>query len=337
MNLTDRIEAFVKLGNCIDQLDEEAWQHIYLKTATYNNWFTPENTRFALDNIRNLLFRENLEKWMSAYHFKEKASRKVGVVMAGNIPAVGFHDFLSVLISGHELQMKLSHQDPFLLDYFSNMLISINPEFKNRIFIVEQLKNMQAIIATGSDNASRYFEYYFKKWPHIIRKNRTSCAILTGSETSEMMLALGKDIFQYYGLGCRNVSKLFVPEHYDFEPLFNSLEAYQPVFHHHKYRNNYDYNKSIYLVNKAPHLDTGFVLLRESNEIVSPIACLYFQYYQNKSQLESYIRENQHKIQCVVSDTEIWSQNIPFGMAQHPILQDYADNIDTLRFLEKLA
>ena len=337
MKIKERIAALAALGDAIDALTGEEKEMLCARASSHNNWFTSDNIALALLGVRKLLEKDKLEKWIEPYQHEPARPGNVGVVMAGNIPLVGFHDFLSVLVSGHRLHMKLSSQDPFLPDYLGKKLVAIEPRFDPFIVKADLLKGMDAIIATGSDNTSRYFEYYFSKLPHIIRKNRTSCAILTGRETRENIEALGKDIFQYYGLGCRNVSKLYVPENFDFECLIESLQPYQNVTSNHKYSNNYDYNKSIYLVNRQPHLDAGFVLFRETEEMVSPISVIYYEHYQDADDLQGKLAAQQDKIQCFVGNHKENPGYISFGHSQLPGLEDYADNIDTLEFLARLS
>jgi hypothetical protein len=331
MNLSQRIEAFVKLGQKISNTSIEDKQELFSRVYNENNWFTEENIIKSMNGICSFLEKENLEKWLEKYDVINHDSKKVGVIMAGNIPLVGFHDFLSILISGHSLMMKPSTQDNALMSFVVNTLIEIEPEFKSKIEIVERLNDADVFIGTGSDNSAKYFRYYFGKKPHIIRQNRSSIAVLSGDETTQAMEALGKDIFTYYGLGCRNVSKLLVPKGYDFIPLLDALKSYESVGDHHKYRNNYDYNKSIYLVNSEPHLDTGFLLVRESSDAVSPISVLYYQQYGTETELNEMLKVNQEKTQCIVGHNYI-----PFGKAQMPELWDYADGVDTMEFLTKL-
>jgi hypothetical protein len=288
----------------------------------------------SIKGILRFLEENNLKKWTSAYSVREPAKPKnIGLVMAGNIPLAGFHDFLTVLVSGNAVKAKLSSQDPFLLPYLQKILVDLEPEFKNYIFFVDILKNIDAVIATGSDNSSRYFNYYFSKYPHIIRKNRTSCAILTRDETEEDLRKLGNDIFQYFGLGCRNVSKIFVPSGYNIKDLFSPLKSFQYVKDHHKYSNNYDYHKSIFLVNKVPHLDTGFLLLTKTEKLVSPLSVIYYEFFKEIDELKSKIEPITSKLQCIIAKEEWWPQSIKPGTAQKPELWDYADGVDTLQFL----
>jgi hypothetical protein len=254
--------------------------------------------------------------------------------MAGNIPLVGFHDFLSVLIAGHVAVIKLSSKDTVLLRWLIGLLLEIAPAFKDQIDIAERLQNFDAVIATGSDNSSRYFEYYFGKYPHIIRKNRTSVAILTGKETPEQIAVLGNDVFSYFGLGCRNVSKVFIPEGYTFETLLRPWEPRNPIIHHHKYCNNYDYQKSILLVNCVPFLDNGFILLQQSEKMVSPISVLYYETYSDDQSLAATLAKHADKIQCITGLHAL--ATVAPGQSQFPALTDYPDQVDVLEFLAEL-
>ncbi|MFD2513617.1 acyl-CoA reductase [Pontibacter locisalis] len=336
MTLENRIEAFIELGKQIQNLtpeDHAAWARL---ASSRNPWFTEENVSCAIRGIARLLNPQYLREWLYPYHLKQVTPKKVGVVMAGNIPMVGFHDFLSVLISGHDLLAKLSSDDEVLMKKLADMLIAIEPAFANKIEFVPILKGADAIIATGSDNTARYFEYYFAKRPHIIRKNRSSIGILTGHEEKEELQALGEDVFRYYGLGCRNVSKVFVPEGYTFDKFFEANTAWESLLDHHKYRNNYDYNKSILLVNRVPHVDNGFLLVQESENLVSPISVLFYETFTSLSDLRHKLDPLKDKTQCVVSAHGWLEGTIPFGEAQCPMPWDYADGVDTLAFLQKL-
>lgn len=283
-----------------------------------------------------MLDETQLRTWLAAYNLENLQPRKVGVVMAGNIPLVGFHDLLTVLLSGNYLYAKLSSEDTFLPKWLVHQLVSIEPGFKDFVVFVDLLKDVDAVIATGSDNTARYFEYYFSKKPHIIRRNRSSLAVLTGFESPEELAKLGGDIFQYYGLGCRNVSKLFVPEGYHPEALFQALEPYKWVLDHHKYANNYDYNKSILLVNQTPHYDNGFLLLTENKQLASPISVIHLETYVSQEDLKQKLAALKNKIQCVVSALGWYQGSVPFGEAQCPTVDQYADNVDTMAFLAGL-
>ena len=258
--------------------------------------------------------------------------------MAGNIPAVGFHDFLCVLLSGNHIYAKLSSEDSFLIKKIAEIVIGIDSSFKERIFFVDQLKNMDAYITTGSDNSAKYFEYYFRSTPHIIRRNRTSVAIVNGKESTSELLALGKDVFTYFGLGCRNVSHLFLPIGYSPATILDcwDLEFY-PVRNHHKYMNNYEYNKAILLIDQIPHFDSGYLLLKESESVFSNIATLTYSFYDNIDQLEDSLKTNAEQLQCVVSSIPLKHiHTVHFGMTQKPVITDFADGVDTMKFLTEL-
>jgi len=336
MELTKRIHAFVELGKRIQNLtltESEFWRR---QAHNQNNWFTEESIKLSLQGITHFLEEKNLKKWLSDYQFKDTSPQKVGLITAGNIPLVGFHDMLCILISGHFLKVKLSSQDEFLSKQILKLLTEIEPAFTERIEIAEMLKNSDVYIATGSDNSARYFEYYFAKFPHIIRKNRTSVAVLTNEETEEDLLKLGQDIISYFGLGCRNVAKLFVPENYDFQLFMKVIEENFDPNQHHKYRNNYDYNKSIYLVNSEPHLDNEQILVREDTALVSPISVVFYERYISETDLNEKLARDAEKIQCVVSKSGNYERGVSFGKAQTPELWDYADGVDTMAFLTNL-
>jgi len=333
MKIEERITAFHHLDIFLAELDENDFQSIAVGARNENPWFTEASVRMAVRGIRRLLTSEELQNWIADYDLRIQP-KKIAVVMAGNIPMAGFHDFLSILISGHAILIKCSKKDSVLMHFIADNLTKIEPRFKDRIEFAEQLKGFDAIIATGSDNTSRYFEYYFSKYPNIIRKNRTSVAILNGSESDEELQALGTDIFSYFGLGCRNVSKVFLPQGYSLARLFENWVSYHDIIHHHKYCNNYDYQKSILLVARTPFLDNGFVMLEEHQKLVSPIAVVYYQFYQERDSIENFLRPMAEKIQCIVGNTN--NAKVKFGQAQFPGLRDYADQIDTLKFLTKL-
>lgn len=301
-----------------------------------NGWFTPENLQFACKSWAEALTEENLKKWLEKYDFSKVTPKKVAIIMAGNIPLVGFHDFLSVLIAGHKAIVKLSSDDKILLPFIANYLQQINPIWKDCFtFTDEKITDFDAVIATGSDNTARYFEYYFGKKPHIIRKNRNSVAILTGKETEKELFELGKDIFTYFGLGCRSVSKVFVPKEYDFDHLFKAIYPFKDIINGQKYANNYDYNKAVYLMSLFKLRENGFLILKEDTSYASPIATLFYEYYNDLDSLKEQLLNDTEKIQCIVANGFI-ANEIPFGKTQQPQLWDYADNIDTVKFLTNL-
>jgi len=304
----------------------------------YNAWFTPTNVENAVKAIGKMLNRADLTTWINKYNLENDRPKNVGLILAGNIPLVGFHDVLCVLITGNHALIKSSSQDNRLIKYVLHLLVELDNSFADKFTFIERLENFDAVIATGSNNTSRYFEYYFGKVRNIIRKNRNSIAVLTGNETAEELNALGHDVFDYYGLGCRNVSKILVPEGYNFNFFFESIQNYEQIIHHHKYNNNYDYNKSIYLVNRDDHFDNGFLLLKKDEKFTSPLAVLFYDNYTDIHSVEKLISNESEKIQCVVSGIplQIDNQVVTFAESQQPKLWDYADGIDTMEFLSNL-
>ncbi|GAA4387409.1 acyl-CoA reductase [Hymenobacter koreensis] len=338
MTHSERLAAFVRLGHRLLALSDDELLNLVARARNHNPWFDERNVRAGVAGVAHLLDENALTGWAGRYPLEPAvAPRNVGVVMAGNIPMVGFHDLLCVLLSGHTLLAKLSADDNILLRWVANELVSIEPRFQERLQFVELLRNADAYIATGSDNTARYFEYYFSKKPHLIRRNRSSLGVLAGLEPREELAAFGADIFQYYGLGCRNVSKLLVPAGYDFTPLLDSLQPWEFVLDHHRYNNNYDYQKSLLLVNRVPHLDTGFLLLTESMQLVSPISVLHYSQYADNDDLQQQLAEIAPQTQCVVSVGGWYAGSVPAGRAQQPGVHEYADGVDTMAFLTALA
>ncbi len=333
MNLPERTEAFIKLGKAIRQLTPAEIYELSERARIENPWFTKESVELSLEGLTVLLEENALLKWIMRYPEKAANPKTVGVAMAGNIPFVGFHDFLCVLISGHRLAAKLSTQDSVLFKFVLQKLLSLAPGFADRVSVQDKLKEADAIIATGSDNTARYFEYYFRKIPHIIRKNRSSCAVLMGEETDADLAALGMDVFSYFGLGCRNVSKVYAPDDFDLGRLIKSWEPFRRVIMHHKYANNYDYRKSILLTNMDPFLDGEFVILKRDSALVSPISVVYFESYKDQSDLKNKIALHSAKLQLVASAQGWFEGSTPFGKAQFPAIDDYADKVDTMAFL----
>lgn len=333
MTLAERIDAFSRLGDKIQHISTDDLQEYSFRAQYENAWFTAENVQHAFEGLAFILQKDKLDHWLEKYtNLHPEVPKVVGIIMAGNIPLVGFHDLMCVLLSGHFAAVKVSSQDTFLTTLVIEWLLEIEPRFKKNLEIRERLTSIDALIATGSDNTARHFEYYFKDHPKIIRKNRTSIAILDGSESEEDLKNLGKDIFWYFGLGCRNISKLFVPEGYDPKPFFEAIESFHYVGNHNKYRNNYDYHKSILLVNRVEHLDNGFLLWNVNENLVSPLSVLYVEEYATKDNLSLKLTSQQEKLQCIVG-----KDHIPFGKAQRPEPWDYADGVDTLLFLQALV
>ena len=331
MNLKERISLFSSLGNLIAEKDNPNIITSFHRIKTSNPWFSEENILLSLSSVSKMLTEEALIDWTSKYDFKPTLNKKkVFIIMAGNLPLVGFHDFLSVLISGNVAVVKLSSKDNILPRILIELMISIDPRISEFINVVDNIidLNVDAVIATGSDNSSKYFDYYFKGFKSIIRKNRRSVAILDGSESESQLESLADDVFSYFGLGCRSVSKVYMPVDYDLNKLFKSFFKYNPIINHIKYANNYDYNKTIYLMNKEKLLDNGFVIFKEEQSIQSPVATIFYEYYNSRVDLNNYIKSNRNLFQCIVSN-----KDIPFGQSQFPKLTDYADQKDTIEFL----
>ncbi|MEN9448327.1 MAG: hypothetical protein RJA25_1617 [Bacteroidota bacterium] len=332
MNIEQRIHAFAQLGNYINE-KPLALQEVIHKASIYNAWFTIKSIEESLQNIATeFLAKEKLEQWLAAYSFpKEEETKTIAMVAAGNIPMVAFHDILCVLISGNKLQLKLSEKDQYLLPFLLAQLIKIEPAFHNNISIQFKLENFDAIIATGSNTSAKHFEYYFNKYQHIIRRNRNSIAILDGTESKEALQQLGHDIFDYFGLGCRNVSKIFIPQDFDFIKLKEAFSHFSEIMQHTQYMNNLDYQRTIYLMNQIPIIDIDFINIVENNSLHSPISCLHFERYTSHEQVQAYLENEQENIQCVIG-----KGYLPFGKSQQPSLTDYADNVDTLNFIIQL-
>jgi hypothetical protein len=352
MNSINTKLSFVELGKFLSQftLDEqvhrtdvlhndlyfEKFKDLLSLSQSHNGWFTPEQVYFAVESWAKALREDNLNKWLSAYDLSEVKPKTVGLILAGNIPLVGFHDFLSVLITGHKVLVKASSNDQHLIAFLADYLISIEPKLSYYISFTDgKLENFDAIIATGSNNTARYFEFYFKDKLSIIRKNRNSVAVLNGNESHEDLVNLGEDIFRYFGLGCRNVSKLFVPKNYNFDAFFKAIYAYKDVIFYEKYSNNYDYNKAVFLMSNFNLLDNEFLTLKEDTSYASPISSVFYEYFEDIDVLQKRLESESDQIQCVVSNNLI-PNSIPFGQTQQPKLWDYADNVDTLRFLISL-
>lgn len=348
MTLKQRQQAFIQLGLFIKRhlsnqwLPKEERFHNDLNKLTdiafsYNGWFTPESVKLALQGLEAMLEEKALIEF-SQQITEAKDPKTVAVIMAGNIPAVGFHDMLCVLLSGHNILIKVSSDDPALIPFLAGMLIYFEKDLASKINFAEaRLANFEAVIATGSNNTAKHFDYYFGKYPNIIRKNRTSVAVLKGNESPEELQELGKDIFYYFGLGCRNVSKVFVPEGYKFDGLFEALYDFKYVIDNKKYNNNYEYNRAIYLLELLPFLDNNFFMIKEDKGLHAPPAVLFFETYTNQKELVEKMGEMKEDLQCIVSNFEIEGlKTIPFGKAQEPSVFDFADDVNTLSFLNNI-
>ena len=332
MNLQQRIEILEKLGKYIlsDHVD---WVTVKENAALENNWFIPEFIELSTNNIaKTFLAKDSLQTLADTYEIPSVTApiRNIGIVMAGNLPLVGFHDFLCTFISGHRQTIKASTRDQVLIKHLVDKLAAWNPETGNLVSFAEMLKGCDAYIATGSNNSSRYFEQYFGKYPHIIRRNRTSVAILDGNETASDLDQLADDVYQYFGLGCRNVTKIYVPMEYDFVPLLEAFKKYNYLSDHHKYHNNYDYQLAVLLINKRYYMTNGSIILHEDKQLFSPISQLNYEFYTDQKVLTESLQSDSN-IQCITG-----KGYIPFGSAQQPGITDYADGVDTLKFLRSL-
>jgi hypothetical protein len=333
MYIEERIKAFSKLGDYLSRHMQE------LKSVNKNSWFTESNIEFAINETCRRLRYDSLEQWINFYpELRENSlSKNIGVITAGNIPLVGFHDFLSVLISGNVFVGKLSSKDDSLLQKVIQILVDIEPEFKKYIRLTTLLpKTIDAVIATGSNNTGRYFDYYFGKYPHIFRKNRNSAAILTGNENDKQLSGLADDMLLYFGLGCRSVSKLFLPIGYDLNSIFKASMKYHDLIKHHKYANNYDYNRVIYMMNKINFKENGFLILKEDISLASPISVVHYEFYDEMNVVLKRLEVEKSFLQCIVCEEKAYKKSVPFGASQKPELFEYADDIDTIRFLLNL-
>jgi hypothetical protein len=325
---SQKIKTFQKWDSELNKLLKDSYQH--------NSWFTENNLKLSLKNWSAELNKKNIENWLKNYKIELKSSKTVAIIMAGNVPIVGFHDLMCSLILGFKCTVKLSSDDKILIPLIVKFIQSRFDGFKEKVFFENNiLKNFDAVIATGSNNSHKYFEYYFGKYPNLLRKTRHSVAVLNGNESDSELAMLSNDVFDYFGLGCRSVSKIFIPKGYDLDLLFNAFYMKRFVIDHNKYANNYDYNKAVYLMSEEKFYDNGFVILKEEKKLGSPIACVYFEYYDDLVQVKNIIKINNQNIQCVVSNEKIFN-GISFGTTQCPKLSDYADNVDTLKFLLKI-
>lgn len=332
MILQERIQLLARLGEYMLNKDEE-WLAIQERAYRENAWFIPEFIQKSVEQIaHNFLNPELLKTWAEKYDVADepKNLRTIGVVMAGNIPLVGFHDFLCVFLTGHPMVIKTSSKDEFLIKHLIKKLYEWEITVQNVVSFAEQLKGCEAYIATGSNNSGRYFDYYFGKYPNIIRRNRTSVAILDGTETDAELDFLADDIQLYFGLGCRNITQLHVPEGYDFVPLLNHLKRYEHLLDYHKYKHNYDYHLALLIMGNKYYMNNDSIILTENASPFSPVSQVHYHFYTDKYALTKKLQQDKD-IQCIVGHGQI-----PFGQAQHPSLMDYADGVDTMAFLQGL-
>ncbi|MDB4297320.1 acyl-CoA reductase [Flavobacteriaceae bacterium] len=352
MSLDKRKNAFVALGDFLSQFSNEeivkkenilhndlfydAFNLQITRAREYNTWFTKDNVLFSIESWANALTLDNINQWLNSYSIPDTSDKTVAVIMAGNIPLVGFHDFLSVAISGNKLLAKLSSSDKHFIPLVAKYLEYVEPLFKGTFTFTEgKLEGFDAVIATGSNNTARYFEYYFGKHPHIIRQSRNAVAILDGNETHEQLEAMSDDIFRYFGLGCRSISKVFIPRGYDLDNIFRAVFKHQDIIDYDKYGNNYDYNKAVYLMSLFDIKENGFLMLKEDTSYSSPIASLFYEYYDDLNTLKEKITAEKDKIQCISTELD-FEDAVKLGENQAPKLWNYADNVDTVKFLTSL-
>ncbi len=346
MKQEEIIKGLSETGRIIRDLlniSDSEESHEFIKTLRQaqhrNPWFTTSNQRYALKAIAGQLEKKSLEGWLENYPEllqENKNPKTIGLVMAGNIPLVGFHDLLCVLSSGNNAMIKCSSDDTLLVQYMVQLIFRAEPAFSAKVTFVNRLSGMDAVIATGSDNTARYFDFYFSRYPHIIRKNRNAVAILTGSESAGDLIRLGDDIFIYFGMGCRNVSKLMVPEGYSFNDFFKAMESHKDIMQHNRYCSNFDYYQAVLMLKKVPFLTNNFLIIKEDKAIATPVSILNYSFYLNPEALKKSLEEDSEKIQCLVSASGSFPGSIPFGSAQQPGLMDYADGVDTMKFLVSL-
>ncbi|REC63885.1 acyl-CoA reductase [Chryseobacterium pennae] len=332
IKLSDYIKAFLAKKSEDHNEDDVNIELLLKKSQIENPWFVVDNQKFALQQWADLLTEVSIKNWLKNYSISA-TSKRVGLILAGNIPLVGFHDVISVVLSNHIPVIKLSSKDRYLIPF----LLKKWNEFSDgqvQFEFVEKLANFDAVIATGSNNTARYLEYYFKNHLSIIRKNRTSIAVLKGDETNEELQLLANDIFQYFGLGCRNVTRIFIPQNFVIDRLFESFIGFQDIINHNKYANNYDYNRAVYLLNQDKFWDNNFVMLKEDDKLFSPLSVINFSRYESLEEVKGFVAENEEDIQCIVAKDELGLNSISFGEAQNPGLDTYADNVDTMKFLE---
>jgi hypothetical protein len=339
MSLQERIDTMVRLGEILSSSDNAELNDIKIKAEQYNPWFTQKYINQSIRAIsEEFLHRDKLREWVQKHPINDDKRKNIGLVLAGNIPMVGFHDILCCFVAGHKSILKYSEKDKILSPFLIDLTMRINPAAAAYFSAQERLKDFDAVIATGSNNSARYFEAYFGKYPHIIRQNRHSVSILTGTESDQDLRNLGEDIFAYFGLGCRNVSKLYVPENYDFFKLLGILEEWnEEMTHHTKYFNNFEYNTAILLLNKIAFLSNGSVLIKEDRALSSPISVLHYELYNNEVELNFSLDENKNQIQCISSNQKKERYDtVNFGQSQTPSLDQYADGVDTMNFLTGL-
>ena len=338
MTVEERIKTFSELGNRIVDFQNPIVKGALHKAYQENQWFTVDNSKKAIESIAfELLDQSKLEQWVSHYDLTSIGNKSIGLVLAGNIPLVGFHDLLCTIISGHKAVVKTSSKDDALVKMIVDQLTGINPDISDYITTTDKLEGFDAVIATGSNNTAQHFEYYFKDYPKIIRKNRVSVALLSGHESKEELTQMSDDVFSYFGLGCRNISKIYIPNNFNIDDLFAAFYPYKDIINHHKYNNNYAYNEAIWLMGQDEFLTNGFIVMKEDSSLYSRIASIYYERYNDIENVVSTLIEQQDSIQCISTNMDISDIGaVPLGSCQSPTLSDYADHINTMEFLINL-
>jgi hypothetical protein len=338
-NITDqKISNLVELGRYFRNLEKPEIQQCFHEASIRNPWFTAKQISLAVHQVvENYLQAERLHKWLEAYDLNYDKQKEVALVLAGNIPMVGIHDIICGYVANHRLQIKLSEKDSVLIPFITKILTNFDQTLAAQINFVERIQNFDAVIATGSNRSGVFFESYFKKYPHIIRKNRSAVAVLAGTETKEDLQGLAQDIFAYFGLGCRNISKIYLPEDYNLELLLEFLHGYNEIVLHHKYKNNFDYNYALFMLNKDKFYINGALLLKEDSRIASRIASVHYEKYKSRTDLIRHLKQHDDEIQCICTLLDLSPiKTIPFGTCQKPQLNQYADGVDTMKFLTSL-
>ncbi len=338
MNIEHRKTAFVRLGQWMRDVEKESLEFTLRQAHNENQWFTPENSLKAIRSLGEMLDEKDLGKWLANYEFKEHEAKRIGIIMAGNIPLVGFHDLLCVLLSGNTGVVKMSKDDKVLLPFVLEKLFEIEPALKPQVELADKLENYDAAIATGSNNSAMHFAYYFRKVPHIIRRNRNAVAVISGNESPEELAELGHDVFDYFGLGCRNVSQIYLPQDFDIAKFYEPLQQYQDIINHNKYANNHTFQKAIHIMNLVSIYDNDFLILVEHEQIASPTATCHYQRYTDIAEVEKTLAEKQDQLQCVIAQPYVFENLIttPLGQGQQPKLWDYADGVDTMAWVGSL-
>lgn len=336
MNLV--ANALIELGkelkaytnNLLDDRLSLEYDEVIARAEINNPWFIKTFVLQALGVWADALTENGVDKWLKSYP-QGKTAKNISVIGAGNIPLVAFHDCISVLASGHNLWLKCSTDDEILLPFIINRLLSFEKSLENSLELKTQgLQKADALIATGSNNSARYFEYYFRHMPMILRKNRSSVAVITDEVSNETLESLADDMFSYFGKGCRSVGKLFVPENFNIQRVFENSVKYSYFKNHNKYVNNFDYHRAIYLMNQDKFLENDFFVIRESDKMHAPVGVCFYERYSDLDKVKEKVNALSDELQ-VISGLD---ESAAIGCNQMTTLLDYADGVDTMEFLQ---